>query len=1095
MTKKLKNLLCLFALIASFSNLANGQDFITVWDLSNPGSSSTSITFDVGTTGPVNYTWETVPAQFTGSGNFTGATATISGLPLNKRIRLKINPTNFNQIMVNNNSDKARLKDIEQWGAVSWTSMQYAFFGCNTLNISATDVPNLSSMTNMSFMFSNCTALNGPANIGTWNTDKIVYMNNMFDGASNFNQPIGNWITDSVVFMQNMFYGATSFNQPIGNWNTIKVNNMNSMFSGASDFNQPIGNWNLTAAIDNANMLDNCGMDCINYSTTLIGWANNITNMPNGLTLGALGMKYGTNAVSSRNNLINTKSWTINGDVANGFKCCVNTTSSFSATNCYSYVFDNKTLTTSGTYFDTLFNANATGCDSIIELNLTINNTTTSSFNDTTCSAYSWNGQIYRTSGVYFDTLINSNGCDSIIALNLFSKTTLHTINQTACSSFSFNNQILTQSGTYYDTLINSVLCDSLITLNLTIINPTFNTINQISCTSFTFNNQVLTSSGTYYDTLTNSVGCDSIITLKLKIGVCVTDFVTVWDMTKPGSSPNSITFGVGTTGPVNYIWEDLNTGATGSGSFSGSTATITGLPTLSTIELRIKSNNFNRFRMNNTSNKSRLVGVTQWGDASWSSMEAAFFGCNNLNISATDVPDLSLVSNMSSMFRNCSNLTGPANINTWNTSNVTSMYSMFYNALDFNQPIDNWNTSNVVSMFNMFFGASNFNQPIGNWNTSGVTDMYRMFADAISFNEPIGNWNTTNVINMNSMFYGASNFNQPIGNWNLTSLISNTNMLDNCGMDCNNYSTTLIGWANNINTPNGLSLGASGINYGTNAASSRNYLLNTKGWTITGDIVNAFACCVPTASNQSQTACNSYTFNNQTLTQSGIYFDTLTNSTGCDSIITLNLTIKNKTSTTINQSACNSYTFNNQTITQSGTYFNTLTNSVGCDSIVTLNLTINNSNTATTQSGTQLSASATGATYQWLTCSPFTLIAGATNQTYTATTNGDYAVIVTENGCTDTSNCMTVNSVGINDINTNNLVTISPNPTHSIFKIECPMNGAKVILYNSFGQKLLISKIEKQSSLIDISQYPSGIYFAEVKDEKATYRVKVVKD
>ena len=368
--------------------------------------------------------------------------------------------------------------------------------------------------------------------------------------------------------------------------------------------------------------------------------------------------------------------------------------------------------------------------------------------------------------------------------------------------------------------------------------------------------------------------------------------------------------------------------------------------------------------------------------------------------------------------------------------------------------------------------------------------------------------------------------------------------MLDNCGMDCINYSSTLIFWSNNINTPNGMNLGASGMNYGTNAASSRNYLLNTKGWTINGDIVNGFACCLPTASNQSQTACNSYTFNNQIITQSGIYFDTLTNSTGCDSIITLNLTIKNSTSNTLNQTACKSYTFNNQTITQSGTYINTLTNSVGCDSIitlnltinqssssslnqsacnsytfnnqtittsgtyldtltnsvgcdsiVTLNLTINNSNTATTQSGTQLSASATGATYQWLTCSPFTLIAGATNQTYTATTNGDYAVIVTENGCTDTSNCMTVNSVGINDINTNNLVTISPNPTHSIFKIECPMNGAKVILYNSFGQKLLTSNIEKQSSLIDISQYPSGIYFAEVKDEKATYRVKVVKD
>jgi hypothetical protein len=298
----------------------------------------------------------------------------------------------------------------------------------------------------------------------------------------------------------------------------------------------------------------------------------------------------------------------------------------------------------------------------------------------------------------------------------------------------------------------------------------------------------------------------------------------------------------------------------------------------------------------------------------------------------------------------------------------------------------------------------------------------------------------------MQGMFWMASNFNQPIGNWNLTALINNQNMLDNCGMDCTNYSSTLIGWANNINTPNGLNLGASGINYGTNAVSSRNYLLNTKGWTINGDIANGLVCCIATTSNQSQTACNTYLFNNQTITQSGIYYDTLINSAGCDSIISLNLTI-------------------------------------------------NNANTATTQAGTQLSATATGASYQWLTCNPFTIISGANNQVYTATANGDYAVAVTENGCTDTSNCMTVNSVGIHELNAQNLITISPNPTSSIFKIECQMNGAQVFLYNSFGQKLLTSKIENQTSLIDISQYPKGIYIAEILDDKTSYRVKIVKD
>jgi hypothetical protein len=89
----------------------------------------------------------------------------------------------------------------------------------------------------------------------------------------------------------------------------------------------------------------------------------------------------------------------------------------------------------------------------------------------------------------------------------------------------------------------------------------------------------------------------------------------------------------------------------------------------------------------------------------------------------------------------------------------------------------------------------------------------------------------------------------------------------------------------------------------------------------------------------------------------------------------------------------------------------------------------------------------------------------------------------------------MTVNSVGIHEIRAQNLITISPNPTNSIFKIECLMNGANVILYNSFGQKLLTTKIENQTSLIDISHFTKGIYFAEIIDDKTSYRVKIIKD
>jgi hypothetical protein len=72
--------------------------------------------------------------------------------------------------------------------------------------------------------------------------------------------------------------------------------------------------------VDMSGMLDNCGMNCVNYSQTLIGWKNN-ASVPSGVTLGAAGLEYGTSATSSRNNLVNVKSWTITGDMAGTGAC------------------------------------------------------------------------------------------------------------------------------------------------------------------------------------------------------------------------------------------------------------------------------------------------------------------------------------------------------------------------------------------------------------------------------------------------------------------------------------------------------------------------------------------------------------------------------------------------------------------------------------------------------------------------------------------------------------------------------------------------------------------------------------------------------
>lgn len=205
--------------------------------------------------------------------------------------------------------------------------------------------------------------------------------------------------------------------------------------------------------------------------------------------------------------------------------------------------------------------------------------------------------------------------------------------------------------------------------------------------------------------------------------------------------------------------------------------------------------------------------------------------------------------------------------------------------------------------------------------------------------------------------------------------------------------------------------------------------------------------------------------------------------------------------SSLITQSACNSFTFNNQTYTNTGTYTQQYTNVQGCDSIITLNLTINTTNTAITQNGSLLSATELGATYQWISCNPFTSIPGATSQTYTAVANGDYAVVVTKNGCSDTSLCATVIGVGINQITLSDSMNIQPNPTNSILSVQLPvmneLRQQEIKIYNEVGELVSQSTININGSVltIDVSQFASGIYLLSLETTKGVYRSKFIKE
>lgn len=196
-------------------------------------------------------------------------------------------------------------------------------------------------------------------------------------------------------------------------------------------------------------------------------------------------------------------------------------------------------------------------------------------------------------------------------------------------------------------------------------------------------------------------------------------------------------------------------------------------------------------------------------------------------------------------------------------------------------------------------------------------------------------------------------------------------------------------------------------------------------------------------------------------------------------------------TTSTISITACKTYTTpsGTQTFTASGTYTDVIPNAGGCDSIITISLTIDTVNKTVTQSGATLTAAATGSTFQWINCGNNSQVQGATSATFTATANGSYAVVVTKNNCSDTSACFSVTGVGIDEV-AGLKVSVYPNPSNGIFTIEMPTYTLeKIVLVqakNLLGQ--VVFNTTQAVSTVDLSTYPNGHYILTIKTGNLTY-------
>lgn len=623
------------------------------------------------------------------------------------------------------------------------------------------------------------------------------------------------------------------------------------------------------------------------------------------------------------------------------------------------------------------------GCDSIYRTRLNVN--PNYKINDivTSCNSYLWpyNNVTYNSSGFYTDTLSTRNGCDSIFNLTLvLNSTKRDTLFINSCNTYFWNEtgQTYNQSGVYSDTLSSTGNCDSIISINLTLFLSSSATSTILACDSYTWsqNSTTYTNTGIYKDTLQSTTGCDSILILDLTIN----------------NSTNSI---ITATSCNNYTWTNGTT-YNQSGTYFDTITNTIGCDSTLRLDLSILPDD------NDT------ITTTSCGSFSWGRTGNTYFASGTYYDIQTN-------------------------------SNGCDSSGVLYLTITPTFNADAGVSSTICEGVSVSLGGS----PTGpSGSTYSWSNSFGTFNSASS--NPIVSPTVTT-----KYFVTVTNTNSCTS---IDSVIVVVNPLPsaNAGPDqfiCNSQS-----------------VGIGGSPTSSSIASAFN-------WSNAGSLNNS------TVANPLSSPINTTT-----------YTVTVTDFHGCTNSDQMTVFVNSHTTSTINITTCNSYFWsqNSTVYNNSGSYIDTIQNSNGCDSIVTLNLTINSYNTGVTQNGFTLTSNQIGGNYQWFDCSNgFSPIPGAVNRSYTATSNGDYSVEVGMSNCIDTSGCYTILGVGIEKVESSLKFNVYPNPTSGFVTLECGTSllNETLSVYNINGKKIHEEQISSNGIKIDLRRFSKGIYYISILD------------
>jgi hypothetical protein len=220
--------------------------------------------------------------------------------------------------------------------------------------------------------------------------------------------------------------------------------------------------------------------------------------------------------------------------------------------------------------------------------------------------------------------------------------------------------------------------------------------------------------------------------------------------------------------------------------------------------------------------------------------------------------------------------------------------------------------------------------------------------------------------------------------------------------------------------------------------------------------------------------------------------------SNGCDSIISATLSFLPVSSSSQTVALCSgdSILIDGNYVSTSGIYTEVLQAANSCDSTVTYTINATNIDISTSTVGITLTSATSGASYQWLDCdngnSP---ISGETNQSFTPIVNGNYSVAVTLNGCSDTSTCVSIASVGLTEFDLDKAFVFYPNPISEIGNYTYfGTEKLSFTLTDVSGKIVWEGTSESQKGKIDLNDFANGTYLLKVETNAASSLIRIVK-